>query len=77
MKKGILILAVLLLLWGAVDLYHWVTIGWEALRFYGGVASIEELVRYQFFQGLIKTGAGLLLLATCLLMGRRKKRQTP
>lgn len=71
--KGYYIAAVLLLLWAAADVCHYVTIGRELISYYDGSDIIQQLVHNTLFHGVVK----LLLAALILLIGwlRRNARQ--
>ena len=68
----LLLAAVLLLIWGAVDFYHYAVIGQEMLQHYEGAQIIRELVNYSLVQGLIKAVLGLLVLVASCFAGKKR-----
>lgn len=76
MKKSTAVLfiaSLLLIIWGATDLYNYATTGQELLQHYDGEKIIRELVNYSLIQGLVKSVLGLLLLAFGCFLRKKKK----
>ena len=76
MKKSTAVLfiaSLLLIIWGATDLYNYATTGQELLQHYDGEKIIRELVNYSLIQGLVKSVLGLLLRAFGCFLRRKKK----
>lgn len=70
-KTALIIIALVFIVWGADDFYHYATIGKEVLDYFDGAQVIKELVQYQFLQGFIKTLIGVLIAAVPFF--KRKK----
>lgn len=69
--KGYYIAAVLLLLWAAADVYHYVTIGRELVSYYDGSGILQQLVHHSLFQGVVKALLGGLILFLGWRRGRK------
>lgn len=75
LAKGYYIAAAALLLWAAVDLYHFLAIGNGLIQHYEGQSIVQHLVENSLLQAVVKA----LLSALLLLVGwlRREKRNRP
>lgn len=69
--KRYYIAAVLLLLWAAADVYHYVTIGRELVPYYDGSGILQQLVHHSLFQGAVKALLGGLILFLGWRRGRK------
>lgn len=65
-------IAVLLIVWGITDSYHYAVTGGEVLQYYGTEEIIHRLVNYSFVQGVIKVILGLLLIPVSYFVGKKK-----
>ena len=66
------IIAVLLLIWGGTDLYHYFAIGRDMLTHYGEEV-IGELVNYSLTQGIIKIALAAVAAVLAFLCRKKKK----
>ncbi len=70
-KISVIIIALVFIIWGVDDFYHYATIGKEVLKYYDGAQAIKDLVQHQFIQGCVKTLLGVLI-ATIPFFKRKK-----
>ena len=76
MKKSTAVLfiaSLLLIIWGATDLYNYATTGQELLQHYDGEEIIRELVNYSLIQGLVKSVLGLFAPGLWLFSQKEEK----
>lgn len=68
----LLILGIPLVIWGAVDTYHFASTGTALLKVYAQNEVIERLVHYSLINGLIKTTLGLLAIGISIFLWRKR-----